>query len=123
MIREDTKHLSGTIDETLIKSFIEDNYVIWGSYIIKDNIVDVEGSIKVKNYKIETLTNRLFSFGVVNGDFSCEFCDSLITLKGAPKEVGGNFDCRRCRSLTTLEGAPKKVGGSFICRDCPSLKS
>ena len=32
----------GIIDEALIKSFIEDNYVIWGSYIIKDNIVDVD---------------------------------------------------------------------------------
>lgn len=30
IIREDTKHhLAVTIDETLIKAFIEDNYVIW----------------------------------------------------------------------------------------------
>ena len=29
-----------------------------------------------------------------------------------------DFDCRYCKSLISLEGAPKEVGGGFYCRNC-----
>ena len=59
----------------------------------------------------------------VGGNFSCLYCSSLTSLKGAPKKVGGNFSCLFCSSLTSLEGAPEKVDGSFGCSECPSLTS
>ena len=39
---------------------------------------------------------------------------SLVSLKGAPKEVGGSFDCSG-NALTTLEGAPKEVSCGLDC--------
>ena len=50
---------------------------------------------------------------VYAGSISCR-CSSLVSLKGAPKEVGGYFDCND-NALTTLKGAPKEVGGYFAC--------
>ena len=83
-----------SVKECIVKEFLEENYKIRGSYTIKE--------IKDK-------------FVV---DFICSFCDSLKTLKGAPKEIGQSFYCRKCKSLKTLKGAPKKVGGSFHCGGC-----
>ena len=81
----------------LIRSFIETNYDIIGSYTIKDNIVDVKGNVKFKNTLIESLTNGLFSFGIVSGNFICGFHNSLKDLKGAPEKVGSDFSCNNCR--------------------------
>ena len=50
---------------------------------------------------------------VYAGSIFCR-CSSLISLKGAPKEVGGGFDCSYS-NLTSLKGAPEKVGGYFDC--------
>ena len=36
-------------DTILIDQFLKDNYIIEGSYTIKDNVVDVKGYITVKN--------------------------------------------------------------------------
>ena len=47
------------------------------------------------------------------GIISCR-CSSLVSLKGAPKEVGGSFYCHG-NALTSLKGAPEKVGGNFDC--------
>ena len=54
---------------------------------------------------------------VYAGSISCR-SSSLVSLKGAPKEVGGSFYCSG-NALTTLKGAPEKVGGNF---DCPYNK-
>ena len=53
------------------------------------------------------------NFGKVTGDFDCSELD-LISLKGAPQEVGGHFKCANNR-LTSLKGAPQIVGGAFNC--------
>ena len=53
-------------------------------------------------------------FGRVIGNFSCEGCEDLRTLQGAPEIVGGYFNCFGCSNLTTLQGGPKKVK-SYIC--------
>ena len=53
------------------------------------------------------------NFGKITGNFDCSELD-LISLKGAPQEVGGNFKCSKNR-LTSLKGAPQIVGGAFNC--------
>ena len=64
-----------------------------------------------------------FKFGKCIGRFDCSFLSDLVSLEGAPEEVGKTFTCRNCRSLTSLEGAPKKVGGRFNCSYCKNLTS
>ena len=53
------------------------------------------------------------NFGKITGNFDCSELD-LISLKGAPQEVGGHFKCSNNR-LTSLKGAPQIVGGAFNC--------
>ena len=131
-------------DNVLIEQFLKDNYHISGTYVVKNNTVDVRGDVNVINEKIESLTNGIFRFGTVSGnfdcadchkltsfeggpekvskDFDCEGCNNLKSLEGAPKEVGGHFNCTYCISLTSLKGAPKEVGGCFDCSNCSILK-
>ena len=71
-------------DAALIEQFLKDNYeidgtyIIDGSYDINNNVVDVKGHVKVKNKKIESLTNGLFQFGKVGGSFICSCCFSIV---------------------------------------------
>ena len=110
----------------IVKEFLKENYNIRGSYTIKETktgfIVDVKGDIEVANESIASLTNGLFEFGEVSGDFHCDDCDLLTSLEGAPKKCM-DFSCHGCKSLTSLEGAPKEVNGGFGCSECNSLKS
>ena len=64
-----------------------------------------------------------FQWGKVDGIFSCNECNSLKTLEGAPKEVTYDFTCTYCNSLKSLEGAPKEVGRRFDCSYCNSITS
>lgn len=112
-----------------IKRFLKDNYKGVSRYKISRNpnedskyVVDCNGNVSVKNYKIVSLTNNVFIWGNVRS-FHCACCDYLTSLEGAPKEVSEVFSCDRCESLTSLEGTPKKVGGDFLCRGCNSLTS
>ena len=111
----------------IIEQFLKENYDIYGAYIINKTksryIVDVKGTVRVKNKDISSLTNEYFEFGSVNREFDCTYCNSLTTLEGAPEEVGGDFACVGCSSIKTLEGAPEEVGGDFACSFCKSLKS
>ena len=121
------------IDESIkeqIKQFLKDNFD--GASLCKisdkpnnDGKYEVSSKeiIKVKNKKITSLTNGLFIWTTVGGDFSCWECELLTSLEGAPKEVGGDFSCICCNSLTSLEGSPEKVGGNFSCNYCDSLTS
>ncbi len=83
--------------------------------------VTVTGDFKCDGCK--NLTSLKGAPSAVKGDFSCFICHNLTSLKGAPKEVGGNFECSDCKNLTSLEGAPQKVGGTFDCGVCPKLTS
>ena len=107
----------------LIEEFLKENYL--GKWIIsdkpnKDGLYEVSSneSVKVKNTKITSLTNDLFIWTSVKGSFYCAGCNSLKSLKGAPKEVGGYFDCSSCKSLKSLDGAPEEVGTYFDCSNC-----
>ena len=86
-------------------------------------IVNYKGSLGVKHDMPSLTNNGMFQWGVIKGDFKCEYCKSLKSLEYAPKEVEGNFNCNSCLLLESLEGAPKKVGGGFSCNYCKSLKS
>ena len=121
------------MDESIreeINQFLKDNF--GGSSLCKisdkpnkDGKYEVSSKeiIKVKNKKITSLTNGLFIWTTVGGEFNCEYCKSLISLEGAPKEVGRDFNCNYCKSLKSLEGTPEKVGGCFSCEGCDSLTS
>jgi hypothetical protein len=84
--------------------------------------VNYDGDIKYR-FDILSLTNELFQWGEVSGDFDCKACYRLENLKGAPKKVGGNFICVYCENLVSLEGAPEEVGENFLCSECRSLKT
>ena len=128
-IEDNVENIDRTIKDN-IKKFLKENYRGISKCKISrkpnnNGKYEVSSSfnIEVKNYKIKSLTNELFVWAEVGGDFSCRNCCSLTSLKGAPKEVGGHFDCGCCISLKTLEGAPEKVGGSFYCHYCNALTS
>ena len=77
---------------------------------------DYDGSLSARKLKKYIKPNKggfTINFGKVTGDFSCSDL-GLISLKGAPQEVGGKFDCSY-NQLTSLKGAPQEVGGKFDC--------
>lgn len=118
-------------DVSIIKKFIEDNYHCSREITISD-LPDKNGKYEVScsfvsviNKKLTSLTNGLFIWDVVWGGFSCNGCELLKSLEGAPKEIHGicGFNCSGCNSLTSLKGAPEKVDRTFDCSNCNSLKS
>ena len=111
-------------DKKFIKNWIKDNYKFSGKLTILDDfIVDCTGFAYVKNKSITSLTNGLFRWGRVSGNFDCSECDNLTSLEGAPEEVGKGFDCAYCSNLKSLQGAPQSVGGNFYCSHCINLTS
>ena len=111
-------------DKNLIVDWIKSNYKITGKLTISDDfIVDCSGAVKVKNKTITSLTNGLFRWAKVGGDFLCDDCKNLTSLNGAPEEVEGDFDCSNCKNLISLEGGPKEVGTNFDCGNCDKLTS
>lgn len=116
--------------ETIV-NFLKENYT--GDFNIsnqpnKDGKFEVssEGDVKLikfTNHKLKYLTNDLFEFTVIKGNFECDYCKSLKTLEGAPKIVNKDFNCSYCPSLESLNGAPEEVGMSFSCNNCRLLKS
>lgn len=123
LLDDDDIFLDPENDKNIVKEWIKNNYKITGKLTISDDfVVDCDGGVYVKNKSITSLTNGLFRWGKVEGNFTCSF--TLITsLEGAPEEVGKNFDCSDCVKLKTLEGSPVYVGGNFGCDGCRSLKS
>ena len=115
------------VDESIreeIKHFLKDNFDGASSCKIsnKPNTdgkyeVSSNGNIMTENRGITSLTNGLFIWTYVKGDFYCTYCKSLTSLEGAPKKVGRHFYCYDCKSLKSLKGSPKKIGGDFDCSD------
>ena len=79
-----------------------------------------KSDIKVRNSKIEYLTNGLFVWDSVARDFICSGCRRLKSLEGAPRKVGDSFDISGCIELESLKGGPEKVGYNFSCSSCSS---
>lgn len=110
-------------DNALIDQFLKDNYIINGKYTIKNNVVDVNGSVKLKNILLPQLSNGLFTFGTVTGNFYCDHNKKLKNLIGSPKRVEGIFDCSNSKELISLEGAPEYIGADFLCHICPKIEN
>ena len=75
-----------------------------------------DGDLDSSDLKLFVSENKdgfTINFGKVTGHFDCSEL-ALVSLKGAPTEVGGYFDCHNNR-LTSLKGAPQIVGGRFDC--------
>ena len=105
-----------------IKAFLKANYK--GSIKISrkpnaDGKYEVSSStnIEVKNKKIISLTNGMFIWETVGGYFRVASCNSLKSLKGAPKEVGGDFSCYGCASKFTIKDVKKisNVKNNILC--------
>ena len=94
-----------------------------GVYRISEDGKHVDCDNTVIIWNSDLINGKLpFPFGKVKGTFKCT-CKDLISLEGAPKEIGGNFKFYLCPNLTSLVGAPKEVGKSFSCNNCPKLTS
>lgn len=112
-----------------ITEFLEDNYRGGDKCIITDKttkdgkyIVDCYGDLSLL-YGRRNLTNGLFVFERVEGNFDCSYTEYIKNLEGSPREVYGNFSCDNCKSLKTLKGAPEYVGCDFECYCCENLIS
>ena len=113
-----------------IKKFIKNNY----EYINIDRcefVLDEKKNKYIISYdqrvilksNLKQLTNGLFEWGTVGGNFYCSNCPELKNLEGAPEYVEGSFYCDNCENLKSLKGSPEYVGGSFYCHNCENLKS
>lgn len=126
---EDQLDNTDEIIKRKINNFIEENYTIDKISISdKPNAngkyeVSATSIVIIRNNLITSLTNNMFIWHKIKGDFSCARCSSLKSLEGAPQMVEGYFNCRGCSSLKTLEGAPKKVKSDFYCYECNSLQT
>ena len=81
------------LPKELVISFIKDNYHIDGSLEIHGNyngygkfVVDCDGDVVLKNKELTSLTDELFVWGCVDGDFDCS-CSNIECLYGAPGYV------------------------------------
>ena len=113
-----------------IRQFIKDKYVtrinisknlIFSDEPNKDGKYEV--SIDVYPYSIklredrDKLTNDLFVWGDVVGNFLCDH-SNVTSLVGSPKHVIlGNFNCSYCPKLKSLKGMPKRIDKNFYCYD------
>ena len=85
-------------------------------YNPQTNRYDYNGSLDknvLSTFVSEDKEGFTINFGKITGYFNCSNLD-LVSLKGAPKEVGGDFRCGS-NQLTSLKGAPQIVGGGFYC--------
>jgi hypothetical protein len=83
-------------------------------------VVDATRNIALEDDKANALTNGLFIWGKVTGDFICGYCPELISLEGAPEVVTGKFQLTEGKLLKSLVGGPKECG-TFECYNCPLL--
>ena len=122
ILNDDGTYLGVEYDKRIVEEWIKHNYYFTGKLFISDDlIVDCSGDVSVENINIDSLTNGLFRWGNVDGDFYCGCCN-ITSLEGAPKDVNGSFDCSNCTKLKSLEGAPEKIGGKLNCRYNKNLK-
>lgn len=128
-LNEGNNYKTGNPNRDDVVKWIDENYIYTGLKI-SDKPYKYSGmyevaarDVEVKNKNITSLTNGMFVWTDVSGNFLCNYCKKLTSLKGAPEEVGKTFSCRYCDSLKSLEGAPRQVGDNFYCLHCKSLVS
>lgn len=90
-----------------IIDFLEEKQI--KNYVLTDDlVVNVNGDVFLNN---QNLSSFPVQFGMVSKSFDCSH-NKLLSLKGAPKEVGTYFDCTN-NELTSLEYGPQVVGGTY----------
>ena len=78
--------------------------------------IDVDGGVNLRYSDFKELP---YKFGKVDGYFSLQWNEKLISLKNCPNEiVKGYFNCEGCTNLDSLKGCPEKVGSDFFCGKC-----
>ena len=127
MIQKNRKlDIDSAVKEEIL-SFLSNTYSTskdnqYSIYKYKDKwIVDSKRSLVVIDYNISYLTNGLFEFGDINGDFDCSYCSGLKSLKGLPNTMRGSIICLNCKNLTSLEGCPEELN-YLDCSYCESLQ-
>lgn len=131
-----TEGVLSDIDDTIsngttyvdVENWLNEHYNINGTYDINvlknDCIVNVDGDVRMKITRggYDSLTNGMFRFGTVNGNFDANY-QSLKNLEGSPRVVTGKFTIDNNTCEFTCEGVPNKIYGDFDCSGCKSLKS
>ncbi|OCB75551.1 hypothetical protein B0A79_23860 [Flavobacterium piscis] len=100
------------ITKVQIENIVKRYNIKLDRFILREDLVDVHGSVKITNTSLRKLPIR---FGRVSGDFYC-YANKLQTLKGSPDFVGGDFNCAN-NQLTSLKGSPSSVGRDFACHE------
>lgn len=81
--------------------------IIYGSYTIKDNKINVKGDVFCLGQNFATLP---FQFDIVLGDFDVTNV-GLTSLIGCPRIIDGSFLCDN-NNITNLEYFPQVVRGA-----------
>jgi hypothetical protein len=89
-------------------------------------VVNVNGDIRMRvpmrgEPDHTALTNGMFRFGTVNGDFDANYQD-LKNLEGSPRVVTGKFTVDSNDCEFTCEGGPDEVYGIRLGSNCVSLE-
>ena len=107
-----------------VRQFIKENYkgrVKISSEPNKDGKYEVsaKGDVTVTNRNITSLTNNMFVFTSVDGNFFCCDCLNLKSLEGATENISGNYYCVNCHSLS-LDNVSEKIKEKvvFNCEEC-----
>ena len=50
------------------------------------------------------------------------YASKVETLEGAPEEILGDLDCEYCESLKSLKGCPKQIERFLNLDNCPNIK-
>ena len=80
--------------------------------------VNYDGDIVFKT-NITSLTNGIFKWGEVDGNFFCCDCLNLESLEGAAENISGNYYCVNCHSLSLYNVSEKiKEKVVFNCEEC-----
>lgn len=106
----------------LITNWINDNWLIQGNLTIKLEgktwIVDCDGNVKWP--KTGKITNGMFAWGNVTGDFIYNVIDTEVQKAksfvglGLPRFVGGELNLHGFKHIVNLEGLPDAVGSLII---------
>ena len=115
------------VDVTVIEKFLSENY--GPGFTISDRPnkdgkyeVTYRWGVALKNRNIKSLTNGMFVFTEINGDFEIKNADQIEDLTGSPNIVRGCLAVYNCKNLKSLKGISECVGKLYI-DTCPKLKS
>ena len=84
-------------------------------YNSQTNRYDYNGSLDkniLSTFVSEDKDGFTINFGKITGYFNCSNLD-LVSLKGAPKEVGGDFNCEENPNLNSLDGIGEVRGDIY----------